>query len=130
MFDGKYIDWNQKKIKAIISNYGFEYFHGKKILDLGSGHGDIGASLYRLGSEVTCVDAREEHLKTAGKKYPGIKTLKADLDRDWPFQTSKFDIILDLDLICHLRDYKKHIASICSAANFIVLETAVADTDI
>ena len=129
MFDGKYLDWNQKRIKGIIDHYGYEFMQGKKILDLGCGHADIGGALYRLGGVVTALDVRQEHLKIAAKKFPGIKTVKADLDGKWPFPGAQFDLILDLDILCHLNDYESHIKEICKSTNHLVLETAVCDSD-
>jgi hypothetical protein len=101
----------------------------KKILDLGCGQADISGALYRLGGEITAVDARQEHLTIAQKKFAGIKLVKADLDQAWPFANQKFDIILDLAVLCHVRDYEKHLTAICSMANYIVLETGVCDSD-
>jgi SAM-dependent methyltransferase len=129
MFDGKYLDWNQKRIKGIIEYYGHTYFFNKKILDLGCGHGDISGALYRLGGDVTAVDARQEHLKIVSKKFPGIKTVKADLDGVWPFLGKNFDLILDLDLLCHLNDYQNHLRAVCLSTNNLILETSVCDSD-
>jgi len=129
MFNGKYLDWNQKRIKAIIDHFGHQFMFQKKILDLGCGHGDISGSLYRLGADVTAVDVRQEHLKITGKKFSGIKTIKADLDSSWPFIGKSFDIILDLDLMCHLFDYEAHLKAVCSSTNHLVLETAVCDSE-
>lgn len=129
MFDGKYTDWNYKKIKNIIEYYGHQYFFEKKILDLGCGHGDIGAAFYRLGSDVTLVDAREEHLKIAAKKFPGIKTQKVDLDREWVFGGTIFDIILSLGVGCHLKNFEAHLKQICRHAKEVILETSVCDSD-
>jgi SAM-dependent methyltransferase len=131
VFDGIYQQWNQKRIKCILDYYGgHTFFFHKKLLDLGCGYGDIGAAFYRLGSQVTAVDARPEHLKMVNKKFAaGIKTMYADLDRSWPFKQEKFDIILDLALVCHLRDYEKHLNEVCQATNYLVLETAVCDSE-
>lgn len=129
MFDGKYLEWNQKRIKAIIEHYGVNFMSGKKVLDLGCGHGDVGAAFYRLGAEVTAVDAREEHLKIVEKKHAGLKTVKLDLDNDWAFGNQKFDIIIDLGLLCHLRDYEKHLMSVCKATQHLILETSVCDSE-
>lgn len=102
----------------------------KKVLDLGCGQGDISGAIYRLGADVLALDARQEHLQVAGKKYPGLKTIKADLDRDWPFNANrKFDIILDLGLLCHVRDYEAHLRNVCASTTHLVLETAVCDSD-
>lgn len=128
MFDGKYLDWNQKRIKGIIDYYGHIFMQGKKVLDLGCGHGDIGGALYRLGATVTALDARQEHLKIVSKKFPGIKTIKADLDTNWPFSGNQFDLVLDLDTLCHLNDYEAHLRNVCASTTHLVLETAVCDS--
>jgi glycosyltransferase involved in cell wall biosynthesis/SAM-dependent methyltransferase len=130
LFDGKYLEWNQKRIKGILEFYGgHKFWYFKKVLDLGCGQGDIIGALYRLGADVLALDARQEHLQTAGKKFPGLKTIKADLDRDWPFPNKKFDVILDLGLLCHVRDYEAHLRAVCASTTHLILETAVCDSD-
>ena len=130
MFDANYQSWNQNRIKAIIDHFGgHTFFYKKRILDLGTGHGDISGSLARLGGEITAVDARQEHLTTVSKKFPHIKTMKVDLDQEWPFRNQKFDLLLDLAILCHLRDYEKHLTNICAVANDLVIETSVCDND-
>jgi SAM-dependent methyltransferase len=129
MFNGKYFDWNQKRIKGIVDFYGYKFFYTKKVLDLGCGHADMSGVLYRLGSEITAVDARQEHLKIVIKKFPGIKTVQANLDNQWPFQNQKFDLVLDLGLLCHLASFKEHLKTVCASASQLVLETAVCDSN-
>jgi SAM-dependent methyltransferase len=129
LFDGKYLEWNQRRIKCIIDYYGHKFMYMKKLLDLGCGQADISGAMYRLGADVTAVDARQEHLTTASKKFQGIKTVKADVERGWPFPNRKFDIILDLALLCHIRDFQSHLASVCASTNILVLETAVCDSN-
>ena len=129
MFNDKYLEWNQKRIKCIIDFYGHNFLYMKKVLDLGCGQADISGALYRLGADVTAVDARAEHLSTATKKFQGIKTIKADLERGWPFNGKKFDLVLDLALMCHLRDWEKHLSDVCSSTQHLILETAVCDSD-
>lgn len=129
MFDGKYFDWNQKRVKGIVDYYGYKFFYGKKMADLGCGHADISGVIYRLGSDVTAVDARQEHLKVVSKKFPGIKTVKGNLDGPWPFHGQKFDITLDLGLLCHLASFENHLRAVCASTTYLVLETAVCDSD-
>ena len=129
MFDGPYHDWNQKRIKGIIDKYGHNFFFKKSILDLGCGHADISGAFFRLGGDVTAVDARQEHLKVVSKKWVGIKTVRADLDGPWPFYGKMFDIIFDMGLMCHLADFHKHLKEVCNSTNYLVLETAVCDSD-
>jgi SAM-dependent methyltransferase len=129
MFDGKYFEWNQKRVKGIVDFYGHKFFYFKKLLDLGCGHGDISGVLYRLGADVTAVDCRQEHLKVLTKKYTGVKTVKADLEAGWPFHGKKFDLILDLGLLCHVADFEAHLKAVCASTTHLVLETAVCDSD-
>lgn len=129
MFDGKYFEWNQKRTKAIIDHYGHQFFFGKKVVDLGCGYADISGSLYRLGSEITAVDARQEHLKIVAKKFHGIKTVKANLDGPWPFYGESFDLILDMDLACHLSSIDLHLKAVCAHTKYLIFETAVCDSD-
>lgn len=128
MFDGKYFEWNQKRVKAIIDYYTYQFFYGKKVADLGCGYADLSGSLYRLGADITAVDARENHLKIVNKKYSGIKIAKANLDGPWPFFHQKFDLILDLGLICHLMSFEEHLRAVCASTTHLVLETAVCDS--
>lgn len=129
MFQNHYLDWNQKRIKHIVDFYGHKFFYFKKVLDLGCGHAEIGGTLYRLGSDTTVLDARPEHLKIVTKKFPGIKTVKADLDRGWPFQGKNFDLVIDLGLMCHLKNFEEHLRTVCSSTTHLVLETSVLDSE-
>lgn len=129
MFDGPYHDWNQKRIKFIVDFYGHKFFYAKKVLDLGSGYGDIGGVLYRLGADVTAVDVRQEHLKIVSKKFPGIKIVQADLDRAWPFTNKPVDVIIHLGLLCHLNNYEEQIKRVCSTTTHLIIETTVCDSD-
>lgn len=128
-FDGHYLDWNQKRIKGIVDFYGYKFMYFKRVLDLGCGYADISGALHRLGADVTAVDGRQDHLKIVNKKFSGIKTVHADLDRGWPFQGRAFDIILDLGLLCHLSNYEAHLRAVCASTTHLVLETAVCDSD-
>jgi SAM-dependent methyltransferase len=123
------LEWTQRRIKGIIDYYGHEFMHHKKILDLGCGQGEIGGALNRLGADVTAVDARQDHLKLVAKKFPSVKIVKADLDVSWPFIGAKFDLILDLGILCHIRDFHHHLKSVCASCTHLILETAVCDSD-
>lgn len=128
MFAGHYLDWNRKRIKSIIDFYTQKFFYRKTVLDLGAGYGDLGAVFERLGSEITAVDVRPEHLKIINKKFPNIRTVNADLDKNWPFAHKKFDLTLDLGLMCHVKDFESHLRNVCSSTSHLVLETYVVDS--
>jgi 2-polyprenyl-3-methyl-5-hydroxy-6-metoxy-1,4-benzoquinol methylase len=128
VFDIFYEEWNSKRVKAIIQYYSVPFFANKRILDLGSGRGELANSLSRLGADVLCVDARKSNLDFITKNNSHLKTLQADLDNEWPFSGQRFDMVLSLGLLCHLDNYDKHIKDICGVAEHIVLETEVLDT--
>lgn len=129
MFDGKYHDWNAKRIKGIVDFYGHQFFYNKKVADLGCGYGDISGVLYRFGAQIVAVDARQEHLKVVAKKFPGVKIVRANLDQPWPFFGQKFDVTLDLGLLCHLANFEEHLKVVCATTTYLILETAVCDSD-
>lgn len=123
-----YEEWNRKRIKAIIDHYGHKTFYYKKILDLGSFNGDIAAAFVRLGADVMCIDARQEHINTIQKRHKFLKTMKVDLDNEWPFHGQRFDFVFSLGTMCHLKDYERHIRNLCELSEHIVLETEVLDS--
>lgn len=127
-FKGHYIQWMNKRINAIINYFGKAFFSGKSILELGCGFGDIGAIFSKLGANITCSDGRQEHLEILKSKYPNINTVQYDLDREWPFN-EKFDIIIHMGVLYHIKDYKNAIKNACQNAKYVVLETEVSDSD-
>lgn len=129
VFDNFYHDWNHRRVKKIINHYGHQAFFDKTVLDLGCGHSDIGGALARLGARVIAVDAREEHLQVAKKKYPHITTTKVNLDAKWPFDKQRFDFVICAAIVCHLTQYKNFLQRVCSIANNLILESEVCDSD-
>ncbi len=128
MFDGHYLAWNNNKIKTIIDHYGYKSFMGKTVLDLGCGYGDIGAALSRLGAVVTGIDARQEHLDIAKRKYPHINFIKHNLENGLPFKNKFFDFIISIGTANHLKNIEKHIIEISKITNNLILETEICDS--
>jgi len=127
-FAGHYLKWRKQRIDAIVEHYKLQFFAGKNLLEVGCGHGDIGAHFQKLGAIVTCSDARPENLAVARNKYPEISTVLADLDRGWPFDDN-FDIVIHMGLLYHLKEAEKPIREACAASWNLVLETEVCDSD-
>jgi SAM-dependent methyltransferase len=126
-FQGHYVEWRAKRISAIIEHYGPSFFLGKKILEVGCGHGDIGATFSRLGAHVTCSDARAEHLAVINERFPDIQTVETDLDKHWP--SGKYDLTIHMGVLYHLADFKSALERACRDSQRIVLETEVVDSD-
>lgn len=129
MFNNHYIDWNHRRVQKIIQHYGAPAFFDKTVLDLGCGHADLSGALARLGARVIAVDARQDHLIIAKKKYPHITTMCVDLDQKWPFGTQQFDFVLNLGLICHLTNYQQVLRHSCNVARNLILESEICDSN-
>ena len=114
-----------KLSKAIINNYGYEFFKNKKILDVNPDKGELAATFYRLGADLTCVNTNSSILPDILKRYPGIKTNSITFDQSWLF--TKCDLVLAIDF--NSINFERDLNLLCQTANFIVLETAVADSD-
>lgn len=124
-FTDHYDTWRERRITAIRRHYGDAFFKGATLLELGCGYGDIGAAFRDLGAEVFCADAREEHLAVARERHPGLRTIQADLNHEWPF--GWFDIVLHLGVLYHLEPTHESLRRACRATNHLVLETEVCD---
>lgn len=127
-FSGHYDEWRNRRITAIVSHYGPLWFKGKTVLELGAGYGDIGAALQGIGAQVTCSEAREEHVAKIRRRHPNIEVIKANMEHEWPF-TKKYDLILHLGLLYHLKNINFSVEKSLSNAMFVALETEVCDSD-
>jgi hypothetical protein len=127
-FANHYNEWRTKRLDAIIEHYGEGFFKGKSLLELGCGHGDIGAFFSKFGAEVTCSDARWEHLDVVKSKHPQVKVQLANLENEWPFE-GKFDIIINFGVIYHLSNPDFVVEKSCIYSDYLILETEVCDSD-
>lgn len=119
---------NFKLSKIIIDTYGSSFFRNKKILDLGSGDGELANTFARLGAILTCCDVREENLNAIKAKFPHINTVKVNLEHEFPFEELSFDLVLSIDVLCHIKNYQKHLSTLLSVSEHIILETEVLDS--
>lgn len=124
-FSDHYDQWRQRRIAAIRNHFGDAFFRGRTLLELGCGYGDIGAAFRALGAEVWCSDARAEHLGVAVARHPGLRTVQADLNTEWPF--GWFDLILHLGVLYHLEPTHESLRRACRSTSHLVLETEVCD---
>jgi hypothetical protein len=125
-FSGHYVKWRAKRISAILDHYGSSFFFDKSLLEVGAGYGDIGNVFSQLGANVTCSDARTEHLQVIRGKYPHIKCVTADLEDNW--HLGHHQIIIHMGVLYHLKDYKEPLKQACKNCDHLVLETEVVDS--
>ena len=130
LFHPSYEEWRVRRFNKLLEIYGIDYFKGKRILELGCGHGDIGAFLADLGAEVLCLDGRIQNINLAKLKHRrigNIKFMQFNLENDFS-HFGKFELIVDFGLIYHLRNVEKHLESCFAVSEDIVVETVVCDS--
>ena len=130
LFHPSYEDWRIKRINKIFEMYGIDYFKNKNILELGGGHGDIGAFLAELGANVVCLDGRKQNVIFANLKHRKVNNLKClqfNLEDDFS-EFGRFDLIINFGLIYHLKNVDKHLNCCFKMSDDIFLETVVSDS--
>lgn len=73
---------------------------GKKVLDIGCRDGQL-TSTYCEGNDVTGADIDSNALRRANERV-GIKTIHADLNGDWPFLNSEYDVVVACEFLEHI----------------------------
>ncbi len=129
-FDGEvYTELKRNRIKVIVNHFGGDWFVGKKLLELGCGHADMGNIFYMLGSDLTVTDARKEHLEVVKSKYYYLKRVLYDLDnKDWPFE-KYYDLILNMGILYHVKEFEQLLKNCLSNCKNMFLESVVSDSD-
>lgn len=128
-----YEDWYNKRVQKIINIFGQDWFAGKKILELGAAHGDIGFSFSKLGAEVTFTDLRQENLDSIDEK---LKTVDARykvklLNQEQKYQfDEKFDLTLHLGTLYHIKNWKQDLECALETSNLMILETSVCSSSL
>jgi Methyltransferase domain len=132
-FEGHYTTWRALRLQAILEHYGPRFFLNKSILELGAGYGAIGGALSTIGGNVTCVEGRSGNVSEIKRRYPSLKAIKADLNEDmsslWSDGWGKWDVLIHMGVLYHLRDPEQNLRQACHMSDCIVLETECADSD-
>lgn len=123
-----YMELKKNRVNAIINHYGGRWFSGKRILELGCGHADMGNEFYKLGSIVTVTDARLEHIEAVGVKYPYLERTVCDLNKEWPFRRD-YDLILNMGILYHLTEFEQMLENCFSSCKNMFIESIVSDSN-
>ena len=83
-----------------------------KILEIGSGIGNISRYFIENGDEICLSDIRDQYLKLLREKYPDNEVIKIDLvDSDFDVKHSKlfetFELVFALNVIEHIEEDRK-----------------------
>lgn len=124
-----YQRWAQKRIDKIINVLGQDWFANKKVLELGSGHGDIGKHFVSLGANVTFTDARENYLTAIVDSYQNTgycpTTVCLNQNIEYDLKTT-FDLVLHLGVLYHVEHWQQDLRCALGQSNLAFLETRVA----
>lgn len=130
LFHPSYRKWRAKRCRKIIELYGRDYFVGRRVLELGAGHGDIGAFLAGLGASVLCLEGRTQNIAFARAKHAGVPRIafeQTDLEQDFS-RFGRFDLIVNFGLLYHLTNVDAHLRCCFALADEMLLETVVCDS--
>lgn len=130
LFDKTYDLWRVRRIDKMLEIYGIDHFKGLRVLELGCGHGEIGAFLADLGADVLGVDGRIQNINYARLRHrhlTGLRFELANLEEDFE-KLGRFDLIVNFGLIYHLRGVDEHLRRCFASSDDIVLESVVCDS--
>ena len=123
---GYHSKWVENRIKFILNYFNYDLTN-KRILELGAHFGDIGGNLVNFGAQVTSVEGRPEHVNRGEKLYSKTKWRCVDLDiEEWGFE-NKYDIILHLGLLYHLKNPDYYLIESQKRCDHFFLESQVID---
>jgi SAM-dependent methyltransferase len=124
---GPQTDWNLKRLTKLVEVLGGEeWLRGKKVLDVGCGHGENGKALRTSGADVTFTDGREVHIGFL--KEEGLDAFVMDQDKEWTVE-GQFDLIVHWGVLYHLNNWKQDVKCALDHAPLVCLETEIWDTD-
>ncbi len=127
MFEDHYLEWRKSRFNGIKKYIDLSFFQNKTLYEVGCGYGDNGLLFKNIGCDVTCSDARKEHIENAKIKNPQLKFELFDCDND--LMTKKYDIVLHWGVLYHLNNINKHLKNICENCDYLLLETEVCNND-
>lgn len=118
----QYANWTIIRTRKLISILGEEWFLGKRVLDVGCGHGNNGRRLWELGAKLVFTDARPEYVERL--KSLGFEAQVMDNDKGWTVP-GPFDLIVHWGLLYHLDNWKQDIRCAVERSPLICLESTI-----
>jgi SAM-dependent methyltransferase len=102
---------------------------GRRVVDAGSGPGLLAQYFVARGCEVVCVDGREENIAELRQRYPRLKGVVGDLQRDSLVGQGRFDVAFCYGLLYHLESPMaglRNLADVCG--DLILIESIICDS--
>jgi SAM-dependent methyltransferase len=126
IFSARYYRESQlTRLMNLFAHVDLERWKGLKVLEVGSGLGDLGNAFTQLGFDVTSTDGRPEHVESM--KARGRKSFVLDLDSTGVDEAGDYDIVLAFGVLYHLARPEEFLRSCGKRAKVLLLETAVCD---
>jgi SAM-dependent methyltransferase len=122
---GYYRESQLTRLVSLFAQVDLERWKGLKILEVGSGLGDLGDAFTQIGFDVTSTDGRAEHVEAIRGR--GRKAFVLDLDSTGVDEVGDFGLILAFGVLYHLARPEEFIRSCGKHAKVLLLETAVCD---
>ena len=122
-----YIESRRTQLAVLFSGIIPQSFEGKSVLEIGCGHGHLGAELEKLGATVVSVDGREGNIHQLRKKFPNREAHVCDACSPELEQYGPVDIVFAFGLLYHLPKPVEFLRACSKLADILLLETAVVD---
>lgn len=121
-------NWQNNRVNFIIDLYGKEFFNKKDILELGSFNGVIGNRFSELGSNVTCIEGREENAKFIKENFPHLNVKVDNLDTNhWKY--GHWDIIIHFGLFYHFEyHHEMQLQNTIKNCDLLLFESVIYDS--
>lgn len=122
-----HLESRRSQLSVLFARVSPASFQGKSVLEIGCGHGHLGAELEKLGARVISVDGRRESIQQVQKKFPGRQAYVCDACSPEMERFGPVDIVFAFGLLYHLPEPAKFLASCSRIADVLLLETVVID---
>jgi len=120
-----YRECELSRLLNLFAHVDLEAWKGRRLLEVGAGHGHLGDAFAKLGFDVTSSDGREEHVAKIRER--GRRAFVLDLDACSAADFEGYDIVLAFGVLYHLREPERFLRS-CAACPILLLESAVSDS--
>ena len=85
---------------------------GDRVLDLGSGEGDLAADMAGAGARVTAADVAQGALDRARRRHPQLDLRLVGFDAPLPFDDGAFDVVWSSEVIEHVADTARWLSEV------------------
>jgi len=126
-FKEKYKERRKNRINFLVKLCGKDWFKDKKIIDFGSGNGEVSKFFFDIGANIICCEGRHELVRDIKKRNKNFKIIRFDNDSDWEgnFKEKQFDLAIHWGLLYHLKNWERDLINTLKIAKVICLESEV-----